>query len=184
MSKQRNLKIVIGAGNTQFPGWVSTNIDILNLLNYEDWNFKLKGNLIDSILAEHVWEHLTLEEAKTAAKVCFANLKSGGNLRVAVPDGFFPDINYIEAVKPGGHGDGSDDHKVLFTYRTLCEVFIQAGFKVKLLEYFDEFGQFHELPFTSELGPISRSKYNDARNLNGKLNYTSIILDAQKSSSI
>ena len=40
----------------------------------------------------------------------------GGNFRIAVPDGFHTDPSYIENVKPGGTGEGSEDHKNLFNY--------------------------------------------------------------------
>jgi len=45
---------------------------------------------LDAILAEHVWEHLTKEEALIAALTCYRYIKNGGYLRVAVPDGPHP----------------------------------------------------------------------------------------------
>ena len=63
---------------------------------------------------------------------------------MAVPDGLFPDSEYIDFVKPGGVGPSAYDHKVLYSYRTLTKVFESAGFNVELLEYFDEKGDCHE----------------------------------------
>ena len=71
---------------------------------------------MDAILAEHVWEHLDCFAAIVAAQNCFKYLKPGGYIRVAVPDGWHPDKDYIDYVKPGGWGAGSDDHHVLYTY--------------------------------------------------------------------
>ena len=34
------------------------------------------------------------------------------NIRIAVPDGFHADENYISIVKPGGTGEGAEDHKI------------------------------------------------------------------------
>lgn len=42
--------------------------------------------LAASFLAEHVWEHLTLENAHRAARNCYRYLHPGGRLRLAVPD--------------------------------------------------------------------------------------------------
>jgi hypothetical protein len=40
----------------------------------------------DAFVAEHVWEHLSLEAAHVAARNCYAHLSPGGTLRIAVPD--------------------------------------------------------------------------------------------------
>jgi predicted SAM-dependent methyltransferase len=135
---------------------------------------------IDALLAEHVWEHLTPEEGILAGKVCFRYLKPGGYLRIAVPDGLFPDAEYIEFVKPGGVGPSAYTHKVLYTYITLQEVFRRAGFKVDLLEFFDEKGEFHYKQWDPDDGMIVRSmRFYDKRSF-GTLKYRSLILDARK----
>ena len=136
------LRVVVGAGKVYQKGWVPTEIDQLNLLEIDTWDKFFKINSINAILAEHVWEHLTEEEASRAAINCFHYLKSGGYIRVAVPDGFQPSADYMNAVKPGGTGAGADDHKVLYTYSTISRVFKSVGFEIELLEYFDETGQF------------------------------------------
>ena len=41
------------------------------------------------------------------------------NIRIAVPDGYHTDARYINYVKPGGAGEGADDHKHLFNYKSL-----------------------------------------------------------------
>ncbi|MEW5819896.1 MAG: hypothetical protein AB1782_06865 [Cyanobacteriota bacterium] len=174
------VKIIIGASGTKQKNWVSSDINLLNLLKPSLWKAYFKDCSIDALLAEHVWEHLSSEESIIAAKTCFYFLKRGGYIRIAVPDGLHPDNDYIEWVKPGGIGAGSEDHKVLYTYKTLKEIFESAGFKVNLLEYFDETKQFHFNDWQPEDGMIERSKRFDSRNIETPLKYTSIILDAIK----
>ena len=58
--------------------------------------------------------------------------------------------------------------------------FEKEGFKVNLLEYFDQEGKFHFLEWDPAEGNIIRSKRFDERNQDGNLRYTSIILDAYK----
>lgn len=178
--KQRPCKIVVGAGGIFQYGWIPTEIEYFNLLKPDDWERYFSNNLIDAILTEHVWEHLTKEQGIIAAKKCFQYLKPSGYLRVAVPDGLHPDPKYLEWVRPGAVGDGAKDHKILYTYKTLKEIFELVGFKVDLLEYFDEKGEFHYREWDPNDGMIHRSKRFDERNREGKLNYTSIIIDAWK----
>ena len=133
-----------------------------------------------AILAEHVWEHLTQKEGLIAAKMCFQYLQPGGRLRIAVPDGCNPDSNYRKWVQPGGTGPGADDHKILYTYDSLQQLLVEAGFHTELLEYFDSSGQFHFVEWDPSDGMIRRSRRFDARNQGGKLGYTSLIVDAWK----
>lgn len=173
-------KIVIGSSGTGMGGWVATDKETLNLLSESAWSTYFKPNSLDAILAEHVWEHLSPEEASVAAKNCYTFLKPGGYLRVAVPDGFHPDPAYIEGVRPGGSGPGAEDHKALYTHASFCELFASAGFDASLLEYFDEQGQFHSNGWNPSDGMIRRSQRYDPRNSAKQLSYTSIILDAVK----
>jgi predicted SAM-dependent methyltransferase len=173
--------IVIGSSGIYQNGWIPTDIEFINLLVEKDWKRYFKENSIDALLAEHVLEHITEEEAFLAATICFKFLKQqGGYIRVAVPDGLSPDKEYINSVKPGGTGYGSSDHKILYTYLTLSNIFKKAGFKVDLLEYFDEKGNFHYNEWNSDKGMIVRSKRFDERNSKNTIKYTSIILDAFK----
>lgn len=171
-----SMKIEIGGVGNQ-PGWVVTQINTLNLLKEGDWQ---KFSNIKMLLAEHVWEHLSRTEAQKAAEMCYKHLSLGGHLRVAVPDGYHPDTDYIEYVRPGGSGVGADDHKILYTYKTLAHIFESVGFNVTLLEYWDEDGEFHHIPWDVDDGRIRRSLRFDPRNTDGQPHYTSIILDARK----
>ncbi|MEP6959462.1 MAG: methyltransferase domain-containing protein [Nitrospirota bacterium] len=178
-----SVRIIVGASEDRYDGWIATDKTVLDLLQEADWAYYFTSNPIDAILAEHVWEHLDCEGAIIAAQNCFTHLKPGGYIRVAVPDGLHPDEDYIDRVRPGGSGLGSDDHHVLYTYRTLQTVFESVGFQVTLLEYFDERGTFHEEEWSPADGMITRSARFDSRNFAGDLRYTSIILDARKAES-
>ena len=179
-AKRRPCRIIVGSDGTGQKGWISTERGSLNLLKDGDWKRCFPPGSLDNILAEHVWEHLTPDEGMAAAGICRRYLRPGGRLRAAVPDGLHPDKAYIEWVKPNGTGPYSDDHKLLYTYRDFKKVFEAAGFRVKLLEYFDENGKFHFEDWSPDEGLIKRSKRFDGRNSDGGLHYTSIILDAFK----
>ncbi len=178
--KRDGLKLVIGASKIEYKGWILTEMEFLNILKSEDWQYSLRRNSVAAFLAEHVWEHLSAKDGLVGAKNCFEYLRSGGYIRVAVPDGLHPDPAYIEYVKPGGTGAGADDHKELYTYRTFSELFESAGFEVRLLEWFDEKGEFHFQEWDPVDGMVVRSKRFDDRNSAEKLNYTSLIIDAKK----
>ena len=168
------------AGINPDPSWYTTDKHTLDITKQGDW-FKLLFFLrLDNIMAEHVWEHLTDHDTALANKNCFKYLKPGGVLRLAVPDGFNPSNEYIEYVRPGGTGPGADDHKVLYTYKSMKERLERAGFKINLLEYWDENGKFHYTDWTDEGGRIRRSRRYDPRNQDGRLHYTSLIVDAIK----
>ena len=173
-------KIVIGASGVFDPGWIPTEKSTLNIVKESDWETYFQEGSIDAILSEHVWEHLTEEEGRTAAKLCFRYLKPGGYLRVAVPDGYHPDPSYIDHVRPGGNGPGADDHKMLYTYNDFGKLFERAGFSVRFLEYFDENGIFHYQVWDPSDGKIHRSSSYDSRNQGSPLKFTSLILDAYK----
>jgi predicted SAM-dependent methyltransferase len=173
------LRIAVGSSGVVQSGWTKTEKTYLDLLQPGDWTGYFKPGQIDAILAEHVWEHLTVDQGITAAKTCKRYLRPGGHLRIAVPDGNHPDPEYIRYVMPGGVGPGADDHKVLYDYRLLSRTISEAGLSAELLEYFDENGRFVFNPWNASDGMIHRSSHYDARNRDGKLNYTSLIVDAR-----
>tara|TARA_Y100000389_G_C17450986_1_gene514789 strand:+ start:1880 stop:2503 length:624 start_codon:yes stop_codon:yes gene_type:complete len=180
IKKTNNLKIILGSSDTKYKNWISTNERNINLLSEKTFQ-KIFGNkLVDNFLAEHVFEHLTKEEGKLAIKNCYKFLKPNGILRIAVPDGFFPDQDYIDATKPHGWGSGAYDHKVLYNYQTIKEIFDHNKFHLNFIEYHNEDKKFFEKKLTDINGHILRSKYNDERNKEGKINYTSLIVDAKK----
>ena len=137
------MRIIIGAGKTAYDGWISTQETELDLLNRADFERMFPLKKPSALLAEHIWEHMTLEDGIAAAKNCYDYLADGGYIRVAVPDANFRNEWYQAMVKVGGNGDPSHPsftHKIVYDYKTLRSVFERAGFVVELLEYCDENG--------------------------------------------
>lgn len=174
------IRLNLGAGGTSYPGWLATEIQLLDITRRGDWERLLGGRQVDALLAEHVWEHLDDEQTRLANQFCHEFLRPGGRLRVAVPDGLHPDPVYREHVRPGGTGPGADDHKILYDYRLMCARLEAAGFAVTLLEYWDEHGRFHSIDWDGAGGHVVRSRRFDQRNTGGRLSYTSLIVDAIK----
>lgn len=179
------MRIIIGAGRTAFPGWIATQEDELNLLKREDFARILGGEKAGAFLAEHVWEHMTEEEGRLAARNIYEFLAEGGYIRVAVPDANFRSDWYQNMVKPGGNGDPNHpaySHRIVYDYKTLRAVFEAAGFECELLEYCDENGDFHYKYWNEADGHIGRSLRFDTRNsqAEGRLGMVSVIMDAKK----
>jgi predicted SAM-dependent methyltransferase len=174
-------KLDVGSSGINWgKGWVLTDIELLDITLESNWIRLFGGIRLTNIMAEHVWEHLTESDTYLANKNCHKFLKSGGVLRIAVPDGYHPDKSYISWVKVGGNGPGADDHKILYNYIIMKENLEKAGFRVILIEYWDEAGKFHYIDWSHEAGFIRRSKNYDERNSLGELKYTSLIVDAIK----
>lgn len=183
ISSDKVVRIIIGAGDQHWPGWIPTQKEKLDLLNPEDWENSFRYRRADVFLCEHVWEHLTKEEGLFAAKICFKWLKPGGYLRCAVPDANFPDREYQLAARVGGPGPKDHKaagHKIVYDYLLFSDVFKQAGFDVDLLEYCDEHGRFHYNQWSPEDGPVYRSLLIDHRNQGADIKSVSLILDAKK----
>lgn len=177
--KSSRKKVIIGCGTTRYRGWISTDQWCFDVLDEKSMNMFLKNEKAHSFLAEHVFEHLTPEQCQQAFENIRKNLVLGGNLRIAVPDGYHPDPSYISMVRPGGSGAGAWDHKQLWNYQTLSEMLEQASFSTNLLEYFDENGHFHIQKYCQAEGHIKRSLINDLRNKKEMFSYTSLIVDAK-----
>jgi predicted SAM-dependent methyltransferase len=168
-------RIVIGASGVFERGWVPTDAYQLNLVDRRTWARYLEPASVDAILAEHVWGHLTLEEGRIGAQICYSYLRPGGYIRVAVPDGLHPDPAYREYIGiDGPAGGGIGGHKVAYSYKLLQDVFEGAGFVTRLLEYHDEAGQLHLREWDPVDGMIHRSSKYDPRGA------VSVILDAVK----
>lgn len=178
------MRIIIGAGATSYDGWISTQESELNLLDRRDFERMFSSKKPTAFLAEHVWEHMTLEQGSVAAKNCYDFLADGGYIRAAVPDRNFRNEWYQNMVKVGGNGDPTHPaftHKIVYDYKLFREVFEKAGFVVDLLEYCDENGDFHYKYWNEYDGMIGRSLRFDTRNSLENLGMVSIIIDAKKS---
>lgn len=180
------IRLFLSAGPYTRDGFIATQQEELDLLKREDWEASFGERRVAGILCEHVWEHLTVEEGRAAARMCFDFLEPGGYVRCGVPDALFPNEAYQKAVAVGGPGPAAD-HKVVYDHKLLSNLFTSAGFDVRLLEWWDESGQFHWTDWDAERGGlIYRSRRFDYRNQNfdgtdtAKLGFTSLIVDAIK----
>jgi predicted SAM-dependent methyltransferase len=178
--RNKPLKIVLGSAGNNMRRWYTTDKDVLDITNKKMWADYMGKKKADNFIAEHVFEHLTKASLKKALAYCHHYLKKNGRLRIAVPDGLFPDKRYINRVKPGGTGPGVEDHKVLYTYKTLGAVLRNANFRIELLEYWTEAGEFVRNKWYCKDGKVQRSFKYDKRNQDGQLEYTSLIIDAIK----
>ena len=173
----QTVKIILGAGATRYDGWIATDIPAFDVLKHEHWARLFQPNTVERMLAEHVIEHLTVDQFQDFLRIARIYLAPGGRIRLAVPDGCHPDPGYIARVRPGGTGEGADDHKVLYTGELMRETLTAQGYDCQLLEYHDAAGAFHQRPWQAEDGFVRRSAGHDPRNANGRLAYTSLMVD-------
>ncbi|KAG5185518.1 hypothetical protein JKP88DRAFT_289180 [Tribonema minus] len=192
----RPVRVMLGEAPDALPlaGWVSTDINVLDLTQPDDFKYVLGGSalrappadhsrnsaedhsrngaeepfLADAFLAEHVWEHLSAEEAHAGAQLVHRHLRAGGRLRIAVPD---PNFNFRD--DRGGEraagasapsttpspaalsaapwlsalqlaADVHDGHRIQYTLPALAALCVSAGFeRVAPREWTDSSGNFH-----------------------------------------
>ncbi len=183
-SKPEDIKIVIGSSahkvgfrNINYKGWLMTDLPWFDI---QDLNKMLKffsNKKASIILAEHVFEHLDIEEGYKAIKNLKQILCKNGKIRLAVPDGYHSNQDYITMVKP--HGSGGAEHKILYNYKSIKQIF-DKDFEIRYLEYFDERKNFiyNDWQNDYESGYIKRSRHTDYRNDENTINYSSLIIDA------
>ena len=171
------LRVMLGAGPTRFSGWLHTDKEILDVTSPDDWSILFEPGSIDSLLSEHMLEHLSEAEARTALAECYRYLKPAGLFRLAVPDGYRRDATYVKEVAPP-----ADGHKMLFNIDTLTAVLESVGFTTTALEYFDAQEQFHAIAWDPNDGMIMRSVRFDTQAAFQRdgLFFTSLIIDARK----
>lgn len=153
------LKLNIGTfTNMAHYGWL--NLDIVQLHEFAKANhfkfihmdatqtMRLEPNTVDLIATSHMLEHLNYKEGLHFLKDCYRVLKSGGTIRIAVPDGermikmylenklgIFDDINQAcadnksQAVKLWSVL--IDQHKIIYDWETLKQIGEEAGFVVE-----------------------------------------------------
>lgn len=181
-TKKQNdpINLIVASGDQSSIGWISSEWYTLDITNYDSWSYYFKWNEVEKIVAEHVFEHFDSTQTQRCLDNIHKFLKPNGCLRIAVPDGFFPSKKYLDWVKPGGLAPGSEDHKILYNYKTLKEILEKSKFNCILIEFYDENNKFYMNNKYDHNGFISRSRLNDSRNKNGRIEYTSLIIDAYK----
>jgi predicted SAM-dependent methyltransferase len=168
---------MLGAGPFKTDGWFQTDKEILDVTSPDDWSTLFTPASIDSLLSEHMLEHLSEDEARTALAECYRYLKPDGLFRLAVPDGYRRDARYVKEVEPP-----ADGHKMLYNVDSLTALLQSAGFTTTPLEYFDDQEQFHAVAWDENEGMIIRSVRFDTQQefQRDGLFYTSLIVDARK----
>lgn len=135
-------KLNFGCGGNRLEGWDNFDLDC----DLTKLPLPFPDACASFILAEHCMEHITHREAWNFLHECHRVLTPGGAVRVAVPDveriwfKFTP--AYGEAVKAGGHGDGSltasvraaifeHGHQAVWNQSLLAVFLSCAGFKIQ-----------------------------------------------------
>jgi predicted SAM-dependent methyltransferase len=191
------LNLIIGARDDAHAGWLSTDLRSkdapLDMRRAEDWARYFQPGTIDRILAEHTLEHLWPEEAEAACRNFYSYLKSGGRVRIAVPDAFNPNPNYQAMCRPGSPGrwlsrlfmyaPNEPEHKTHWDFQSLSAMLARVGFDVRLLEYHDAAGVFHRNAWSIGDGALKRyfgSEYNKWFRFCFGYENLSLIVDAVK----
>ncbi len=179
------LKIIVGAAETFQDGWCSTNEQWLDIANAAHWkNIFGEKVCLTHAVAEHVFEHLTYDEAGRALSYIYDHMLPGGRVRIAVPDGFNPDPVYLKHVGIGGIGDDAADHKQLLNVDILSELMEDAGFKAHHLEGYKTDGLLVEEKYSTQDGYIMRSRMHNSEEVKAKWAFpdadTSLIVDGVK----
>ena len=181
----KEVKIILGAALTSQKNWVSTNEEWFDISKKKDWErlFKNKRKM-KRALAEHVFEHLSELEMKSALNLIHEYLIKDGTLRIAVPDGNHPNPIYRKHTGINGIGADASDHKQFITYEYLKSELEKCGFKCFLREGYMADGKLVNEKLTSELGFVIRSRNNKSFNTKYGWNFenanSSLIVDAYK----
>ena len=183
---KNNVDLILGAALTKQNGWFSTNEEWLDISKKKDWErLFLNNQRLRKVLAEHVFEHLSLDEMRKALKLIFRHMVSGGSIRIAVPDGNNPNKEYRRHCGINGIGADASDHKQFITFEVLKDELEKVGFKVFLIEGYKHNQQLISKKFNDQNGKIIRSRNNQFSliNKNGwefKDSKTSLIVDCYK----
>jgi len=178
------IRLAIGSESHCSEDWIPAEIDQIDLVNPASWSSFFQKSSLDAILAEHVWEHLSEQDGKTAARNCFQFLRPGGYLRVAVPDGFHPSQQRRTLQRLGGSELGTGGCATLYNHYSFADAFLAVGFQVQLIEFFDQEGVFHSNHWDVSKGLVKRTLLFDERNIAQPFAYTSLVLDAVKPSAV
>jgi predicted SAM-dependent methyltransferase len=133
-------KIQFGCGGNRINGWENydSEIDISKTLPFQN-------NIATHVLAEHVMEHITIQQAWHFIEECYRILDHGGVLRLAVPcvSKIFKlaDQEYFEFIKRNGWGDSTlkdavksiifnHEHKTIWESSSLESIVQVIGFSL------------------------------------------------------
>ncbi len=57
-NSNKQIKLIVGASKTNYPGWFPTEQFFFDLINEMDYKMLFKSKKFDYLLAEHVLEHI------------------------------------------------------------------------------------------------------------------------------
>ena len=187
----KNVNLILGAALSRQKNWFSTNQEWFDIVQKSHWDrlFNSKKspsrNRVKRVLAEHVFEHLSLDEMRNALNLIYKNMVFGGSLRIAVPDGNNPNQEYRNHCGINGIGADASDHKQFITFELLSNEVEKVGFKFTLKEGYMKNNKLISEKLNFELGTVMRSRSNE-NNINAKEGWsfpdsnTSLIIDCFK----
>lgn len=146
LRSRNQARLHLGCASNYLDGW--TNIDLFRPGRRLDLRWDLRRGIpapddcAESILAEHLLEHIDLGGGIGLLKECYRVLRSGGVLRIGVPDleryvrSYLCDDPLIDRVRPGRPTRGIafcepffwHGHRSMYDFETLELLLREAGF--------------------------------------------------------
>jgi len=151
------VRIVVGASETKFLGWISTEQRGFDITSQQSMSSFLGEARVNRLLMEHVVEHLTSQEFANFLRDIKIYLTLDARIRIAVPDAYHPSPWYREQMGINGLEPGAHDHKAFWSVDSMEQFCRSLGFQFRPLEYFDHAGRFHFEDYDERDGYISRS---------------------------
>ncbi len=134
------MQLHVGCGDRYIPGFIHVDIRKLPHVDYVTSADKLnmfENNSVDLIYSCHILEHFRRYQIENVLEEWRRVLKTGGILRIAVPD--FEklvevylktgDLKLILGLLVGRQDYPENTHHVVFDYTYLSEVLARVGFK-------------------------------------------------------
>lgn len=141
----KDIKLHLGCGEKFIPGFVHIDMRKFPHIDYVSSADKLdmfKDNSVDLIYACHILEHFKKNKTETVLREWYRVLRSGGVLRIAVPDfeklaeiyAKYKDIKLISGPLLGRQDYPENTHYAVFDLHVLSEILKKVGFK-KIYRY-------------------------------------------------
>lgn len=138
--QNRPVQLNLGCYDKLLPNYINVDIrsdtkcDIVDNIVRLD---TIPDNSCDLIEAHHVFEHLNYTEGITALKNWYAKLKTGGKIRLSVPDIemacrlyiWEQDIKLIRSMLSGSQKHSADFHLSHYDEKSLTELLENIGFQ-------------------------------------------------------
>lgn len=151
--RSSGLKIHLGAGPINIQGWINIDARGDSHIHLQSNGFDLKefaDGAVSEIYMCHVLEHFSFEETKKVLKTMHGKLKTGGVLRLSVPDfdqlvaiyhASGNDLELIKMALMGGQDYEYNFHKGVFNKTLLSNLLIFCGFDgVQAWSTLEDFG--------------------------------------------